>query len=103
MPPSSTIYVYGGLGNKPVGDVSIGDLIFQDKTVTGFWLTSWLKNKQEAERVEAYQNVANLMKDSFKPVVAKEFNLDKMQEGLEFYRKNMTEGKVLIKPWIGEE
>lgn len=34
-----------------------------------------------------------------KTVVAKKYKLEQFEEGLQFYLKNMSEGKVLFEPW----
>jgi len=42
MPPGSTTYVYGGLSDKPVGNINVTDLIYKRKQVKGWFLTNWL-------------------------------------------------------------
>lgn len=42
MPPKGIVHVYGGLGG-PCKDISVVDLIYQEKQVKGFFLTAWLQ------------------------------------------------------------
>jgi len=42
MPRESTTYVYGGLSERPVANVSALDLIYQKKRVEGWLFTNWL-------------------------------------------------------------
>ena len=43
MPYGSTLYNYGGLSGKALGNIEISDCIFYEKAVKGFWLGVWLK------------------------------------------------------------
>jgi NADPH:quinone reductase-like Zn-dependent oxidoreductase len=47
MPDGSTMYVYGGLSNKPTVTVNGGDLIFKNHTVSNFWIPTWLKSEKK--------------------------------------------------------
>lgn len=42
LPPGSTTFIYGGLSEKPVGNIPIMDLIYKKKQVKGWLLTRWL-------------------------------------------------------------
>lgn len=42
LPPGSTTFLYGGLSEKPVGNIPIMDLIYRNKQVKGWLLTKWL-------------------------------------------------------------
>ncbi|CAD8110816.1 unnamed protein product [Paramecium sonneborni] len=97
MPNHSICYVYGGLSLKPVGNVSILDLIFKDKKVQGFWLTQYLKKKNIVSQALLLNQLKGLLKTNLKTIVAKTVDVSDFKEGLEFYKKNMSEGKVLIR------
>lgn len=72
MPNDSTVSVYGVLSGDPFAkDVEIKDLLFQNKTVRGFWLATWLKQKSPQEYRKATQEVAVLIKDSLKSNIVK--------------------------------
>ena len=42
LPPNSTTYVYGGLSDKPVGNLPHLDMRYHNKKVKGFFLKTWL-------------------------------------------------------------
>ena len=42
MPPKSVCYVYGLLSGAKCSEIDPIDLIFKEKEVKGFWLTSYL-------------------------------------------------------------
>ena len=42
IPPKGSVYIYGGLAGK-VENVNPTDLIYQEKELKGFFLTSWIK------------------------------------------------------------
>ena len=42
MPPDSTVYVYGALSQEPCGNIDPIELVFHNKSLTGFYLGNWL-------------------------------------------------------------
>jgi len=40
MPKKSIVYIYGALGSREVTGVKIGDLLMEDKTIKGLYLTN---------------------------------------------------------------
>jgi len=59
MPANSTTYNYGGLSGEGIL-ASIPDLIFKNKTLTGWWLSNFLANHQVAGKLfaGAFKNLA---------------------------------------------
>lgn len=103
LPSGSTVAVYGLLSNDPLAkEVRIEDLLFKEKTVQGFWLTSWFKKVSPQEGSKAMQSMSKLINGSLKSSIAKEFPLENLKEALEFYENNMSAGKVIIRPWGSE-
>lgn len=97
MPNHSTCYVYGGLSLQPVANVSVLDLIFKDKKVQGFWLTKYMLPKNIMSKALILQSLRTLVRTSLKTHIAKEVQVEAFEEGLDYYKKNMSEGKVLIR------
>jgi NADPH:quinone reductase-like Zn-dependent oxidoreductase len=60
MPPGSTVMVYGGLAKQP-SQADIGDLVFEGKTVTGFWLSRWLPEKSTLQNLRLWRKVQRLI------------------------------------------
>ena len=71
------------------------DLIFKGKTLTGFWLSNVLKDKEMATQVIA-SSFGNLATGAFKTTIAGKFPHDKYQDAIESYKKKMSGGKVII-------
>ena len=44
-----------------------------------------------------------LLRKQLSSTIAKEVTIQKFQEGLAYYLENMTKGKVIVKPWMGEQ
>ena len=99
MPPSSTVYVYGALSEEACGNIDPIELIFRDKTVTGFYLGKWLQSRSLLRTLRATGRVQRMLIDG--RIATKFQRVDSLAEavdGLQHYANNMTEGKVLLKP-----
>jgi len=98
MPDESTVYVYGLLSGEPVSGVGADALIFQSKTVTGFWITKHLGTLTPAKGAEWHSTIANNLNTTFRTEVAASYPADKIVEALEVYGKKATGGKVCVAP-----
>jgi NADPH:quinone reductase-like Zn-dependent oxidoreductase len=45
VPPGSIVYVYGALSEEACGNIDPVELVFHDKTLTGFFLSNWLDRR----------------------------------------------------------
>lgn len=94
MPSQSRLIVYGGLGGDSV-QVTVGDLLFKDKKVEGYWLSHWMRDG--AAVAKAWTEVrANL--DLFRSQVRARYPLDRIHDAIADYSARMSGGKVLITP-----
>ena len=99
MPPGSTAYVYGALSEEPCGNIDPIELIFRDKTVTGFYLGKWLRDRGMIGILRASGRVQRmLIEGRIETAVQRTITLDDAVDGLTEYINNMTLGKVLITP-----
>jgi len=99
MPQGSTVYVYGALSGEPCGNIDTIDLIFQDKSVRGFYLGDWLRCRGMLGTLRAAGRVQRLLiGGAIKTTVQRRLTLDEVTDGLVQYTGRMTEGKVLILP-----
>ena len=100
MPRKSIIHVYGALGGQSVNSISLGDLIFQGKTLTGLWLTEYLNSLSSEETLEEklkfYTEIHSNLESCLKSKIQKVFNLEKYQEDLELYNIKSSDGKILF-------
>lgn len=94
MPPKSTTYNYGALSLTPISVSSI-DLIFKLKVVTGWWLSDYVRSPENVAVIFP-RTFERLAKKIFKTEVAQTFSHEKYGEAIEFYKNNMTKGKVLL-------
>jgi NADPH:quinone reductase-like Zn-dependent oxidoreductase len=99
MPPRSTAYVYGGLSEEACGNIDPIELIFHEKTVTGFYLGKWLKRRGVLGILRDAVRLQRMIVDGrITTAVQRRVTLDEVVDGLNQYVRNMTGGKVLIMP-----
>ena len=100
MPFGSTLYHFGNLEKKPIVNVSTADLIFKDKSLKGFWLSSWIKTLKPEEVFYWINYVKKDFEDHEGEIFSTDYNqvftLDKFAEAMKTYQE--TSGRVLIKP-----
>jgi len=96
-PYGTKMICYGALSEKPI-QVNSGIILFQNKKIEGFWLSTWIA----ALGLEEFQNQANQAQQYAKTIfatrISKKFPLSQFQEGLDFYKANMSLGKVIFTP-----
>lgn len=99
LPPGGTVYTYGGLDDTPISGIDRKALIFENKTITGFFLGSWMGTKNLLQLSKAAKKVGQLFKEgAINTAVQGEFKLDDVQEAVKTYAGNMTGGKILLRP-----
>ena len=100
MPPGSTAYVYGALSGDPCSNIDPIELIFQGKSVCGFYLGKWLQRRGVLGVMRAAGHAQRMLIDgSIETKVQQRVSLEEAADGLQHYVEQMTEGKVLIVPW----
>ena len=77
----------------------IGQLIFMDKTIEGFWLVKWINNTPAKEQMQAIAKVQELFvtgkwTTDISTIVPLENAFDTLPSAL----SGMNEGKVMIRP-----
>jgi len=95
MPYAGKIICYGALSEKPIS-VNAGMMIFQNKKVEGYWLSSWIYALGVEEFQKQAKEAQKYLKTIFQTKINKKYPLDQFQEGLEYYKTHMTEGKVVF-------
>lgn len=99
MPSRSKVLVYGSLSQSNCSDISPIDLIFQEKSMEGFYLGAWLKQMSFWGQYQATRTVQKLFASgAFHTNIACEVGLEEAAESLQAYSKEMSSGKVLIRP-----
>lgn len=101
MPPKSTLYNYGALSGKPLAGFTADTFIFQSKTVTGLWLSSWLPSLKPLDLKDYAGTVAEDLNNGgaiFGSKVAKTFPLEQFKEAIEYANAHTLDGKVYLTP-----
>jgi NADPH:quinone reductase-like Zn-dependent oxidoreductase len=99
MPRGSDVYLYGALSEQPCGDIDPVELIFNHKSLHGFYLGNWLRQRGPIGSIRTAIRVQNLiLSNRIETKVQRRLKLDEVVEGLRQYAQNMTAGKVLITP-----
>jgi NADPH:quinone reductase-like Zn-dependent oxidoreductase len=102
MPGEATVIVYGGLSEQPVR-AEIGDLIFKGKTVTGFWLTRWLPQKNIVQSTRLWRRVQRLIGSELSSEIRSRYPLESVGEAVTDYESDMSSGKVMLTPAGGTD
>ena len=101
MPPKSTVYVYGALSEEACGNIDPIEIIFQEKAITGFYLSTWLRECWSLSILRAADRVQRMFIDGrIEAAVQRKVGLADVSDGLKQYVEHMTEGKVLIVPHL---
>jgi len=104
MPQKSTIYVYGGLSNKPSSFIRSTDLIFGQKQVKGFWAIAHVKAKNQNERTRLADQILSQVRKG-QPLhtpIRSQFPIEKGIEAVSTYLNDMTGGKIVFAPSAGK-
>jgi NADPH2:quinone reductase len=95
MPSHSKVIVYGGLSYEPA-QADPGQLIFEGKSIEGFWLTTWLSKKNFLQSLAMWQRAQKLITNDLKSEIRKQYRLNEVQNAIKEYRTQMTGGKILL-------
>lgn len=102
MPNHSKILVYGSLSLTPCNDISPPSLIFQTKSVEGFWISGWLAKSTFWKTYQASNKVQKMMANgTLETAIRTVASLKDTPEALAAYQKEMSLGKIIIAPHKG--
>ncbi len=102
MPARSQVYIYGRLSPAPM-QIDPWKLLFQNKSVHGFWFSDWVEENGMLQTVSVLRKVVKAFDSGLTSHVAARFPLSKVHEAVDFYEKNMKDnkaapGKVVLVP-----
>lgn len=97
MPDSSTVIVYGSLSLSRIANIDPRHFIYKGHKIEGFMLISWLKSLSLVGKFMMFRKLKNLLKTSLLSSVSREFGLHELKDAIEFYDKNQSAGKVIMK------
>jgi NADPH2:quinone reductase len=100
MPPGSQIVVYGALSGENC-QMHPSDLIFNGEKLEGFWLSHWIKDKNLLQKILFLHKVKSLLTHELQTHIQARFPLEKVTQAIELYKKERSQGKVLLLPSAG--
>jgi NADPH:quinone reductase-like Zn-dependent oxidoreductase len=95
MPPRGRVILYGALSEQP-STINPGTLIFGDRAIEAFWLTSWLRHGPALDRARAMVAVQRM--PELKSEVRARVPLAEAARAISEYATHMTGGKLLLTP-----
>lgn len=99
MPEGASVIVYGGLSGKAISNIDILEIIFKNKVLSGFDLNQWLKMISADEfKVVSRKIQEMIIENTIKTQINQVFDIGDYEKALFAYIKNMSAGKVLLKP-----
>ncbi|GBF51159.1 Zn-dependent oxidoreductase [Leptospira ryugenii] len=97
IPYGGKLICYGALSEQNI-PINAGMILFQNKKIEGYWLTSWIYSIGLEEFQKQAKEAQKYLKTIFQTKINKRYPLEEFQEGLEYYKAHMTEGKVVFAP-----
>jgi NADPH:quinone reductase-like Zn-dependent oxidoreductase len=98
LPKNSTITVYSCLSHQ-APQTHVDQIVFQGKTITGFWLGPWLSsNKNLLQILLLWRGSQKLIETDLKSEIRARYAFQDAKEAVQEYASHMTGGKVLLKP-----
>jgi len=96
MPNGSSVYVYGVLSGKTdLTNINAAELIFKDKKVSGYWVSSEYPTISMEEKIGRAKTTQSLLKTTFKGDFVL-FEQKDFEKAIEHSVKNASAGKAVI-------
>ncbi|MEO0559592.1 MAG: zinc-binding dehydrogenase [Bacteroidota bacterium] len=97
MPDNSKVTVFSGL-SKQAPSVGIDHLVFQGKSINGFWLGPWLLRKNPLGILRTWRRAQALVPTALESTIRERVLLEDAARAMQAYMDQMTGGKYLFKP-----
>jgi len=97
MPPHSEIYVHGFLSQDIITGATFADFLLQDKAIKGLWITRYFRTLNPEEKQDLLSDCRQHLDGTLRTTISKTFNLEDFKSAIEYYEKNASQGKVLLK------
>lgn len=95
-PRASTLVAYARLAGEPLSANPL-DLMMEDKRIIGFQLGNWLQTKGLIFKLRFIGRVKKQMDSELSSSISQTFPLEKVEEAIDLYMTNMSDGKILLK------
>ena len=93
------MFHYGNLSLRSISNILTNDLLFQNKSINGFWLHRYL-NQQRKISADVYSEfIEDLIKhpDIYISNINNIYSPEQFTEAFKEYKDNMSKGKILFK------
>ena len=98
LPKGGEVMVYGALSEQEM-IVPHGRFIFEDKKISGFWLSKWINEQSMFTLLNSFNKVQKFLCSQHEIKIRNRMSLAQVIKGINTFPENMSEGKILIKPW----
>ncbi|RQM18912.1 hypothetical protein B5M09_007678 [Aphanomyces astaci] len=98
MPPNSELFVYGNLTGDRWAAMSPGDLRYNNKRISGFFLFRYLEEQGWLRTWRMRRQVARKLSTTFHTDVSASHALDDAVVAIQHYANHMTNSKIILKP-----
>lgn len=96
VPSGSRMYIYGRLSPEECS-FEPSAFISQEKQVHGLLLNHWLKNAGMLKKLKIISTIKKLLTNELSSAVHKQINAEEISEAIDYYKNNMSKGKVIIR------
>jgi NADPH:quinone reductase-like Zn-dependent oxidoreductase len=101
LPDNSTVTVYSCL-SQTAPQTHVDEIIFQGKTITGFWLGPWLySNKSLLQILMFWRRSQKLIGTDLRSEIRARYPLQEARKAVQEYANQLTGGKILLTPTVG--
>lgn len=99
----STLILYGLLSDKPAGNIQAINFLGKAQTIESFLLMAYIGTKSKEWYQQMIYDVQQMYKNELKTQVNAKFGFQDIEKAIQFYMKNQTSGKVVLKPCLTPE
>lgn len=100
MPYASSVVLYGNLSGDAQIAFNPATLIAKNIKISGFYLANAAKENSLVKNILNVRQVNQLFKSGLRINIRNKFPLNKVQEAIDYYRTDMSAGKVLLIPIV---
>jgi NADPH:quinone reductase-like Zn-dependent oxidoreductase len=94
------VLLYGLLSDKPAGNINTIGFIGKAQTIESFLLNNYLAKKSLTEYLEIVLKAEAMYRNELKTKINARYGLHQISEAIEYYMKNQTAGKIILKPGL---
>jgi len=97
LPKGGEVMIYGSLSEQ-AAIVNPSKLIFENKKISGFWLSEWITHQSTLKMITLFNKIQKFIATDHLTTISQRVNLDDTVNSISEYMEKMTLGKVIVKP-----